>query len=360
MLHRLNLRVLPSLNALVTAPDVRKRKRLVMLAPGLVAFGLYRLMKLFIPLSDPIVLLAFSGLLSSLTAVWAYRMGRGISVWNSVIEDGWRRFAWVIGWVGFVYGVQLSLLVLALLRLFVNYDFLEHPDGPAMMAIIIACTSVTRDAFEIGYVRKMGQQGQPFMTFPDGRFFRQWIQMAPLAIGKWTLLAVGVGIVGSLSIRYAGELGGSELIQAMVMSVLAACVASLAFFSGEFVVSDWVERLKAAGWIESLRFWMWPCFTFAITYYLVQAAILTFLVRTDMTNGLTQMVVAGITAGMMTGYCYYLGKQKTVEARSQQNIPENLRSCPFVMSMLNKVGVLSSDKAISSMGVVPEHSEKAG
>ncbi len=75
------------------------------------------------------------------------------------------------GWIGFVYGVQLSLLVLALLWL-VGYDYLKHPDGPAMMAIIIACTAVARDAFEIGHVRKMALMGRPFPTFPNGMALR--------------------------------------------------------------------------------------------------------------------------------------------------------------------------------------------
>ena len=53
MLHRLALRVIPQLNAAVTEPDVRKRKRWVMLIPGFVAFVLYRLSKDVLPLSDP-------------------------------------------------------------------------------------------------------------------------------------------------------------------------------------------------------------------------------------------------------------------------------------------------------------------
>ena len=159
MLHRLSLRVLPQLNALVTAPPIRKRKRWVMLAPGMVAFGLYRLLKPVLPLSDPFVLLLFSGILSAITAVWAFRQGRGVSLKESFQQDGKERWAWLVGWVGLVYGIQLSLLVLALLQIFVNYDFLLHPEGPAMMAIIIACTSVTRDAFEIGYVQRMLKKG---------------------------------------------------------------------------------------------------------------------------------------------------------------------------------------------------------
>ena len=71
MLHRLSLRVLPQLHLLVTDQPVRKRKRLVMLAPGLVAFGIYRLLKDVLPLSEPLVLLGLSGCVSALAAIWA-------------------------------------------------------------------------------------------------------------------------------------------------------------------------------------------------------------------------------------------------------------------------------------------------
>ena len=39
MLHRLALRMLPSLSLAVMEDSVRKRKRVVMFVPGLVAFG---------------------------------------------------------------------------------------------------------------------------------------------------------------------------------------------------------------------------------------------------------------------------------------------------------------------------------
>ena len=68
MLHRMALRVLPSLSLAVTEDSVRKQKRLVMLVPGLVAFGIYRLSKHLVPLTEPIVLLVISGLVGLLTA----------------------------------------------------------------------------------------------------------------------------------------------------------------------------------------------------------------------------------------------------------------------------------------------------
>ena len=158
MLHRMALRVLPSLSLAVTENSVRKKKRIVMFVPGLVAFAVYRVAKLLLPLSEPIVLLAVSGLVSLVTALLAYRVGRA-TAWGKILrEDGSRLLTWLGGWIGFVYGVQLSLLVLALLWL-VGYDYLKHPDGPAMMAIIISCTSVARDAFEIGHVRKVSPHG---------------------------------------------------------------------------------------------------------------------------------------------------------------------------------------------------------
>src|SRR5262245_19310573 len=190
MFHRMALRVLPSLSLVVTEHSVRKKKRIVMFVPGLVAFAVYRLAKLLLPLSEPFVLLMISGLISLVTALLAYRVGR-VTAWDRIVqEDGSRLLLWLGGWIGFVYGVQLSRLVLALLWL-VGYDYLKHPDGPAMMAIIISCTSVARDAFEIGHVRKVALMGRPFPTFPDGRSLRRMVSEVASGFVPW----VGIGLV---------------------------------------------------------------------------------------------------------------------------------------------------------------------
>jgi len=358
MLHRLTLRVLPHLNSIVTEPTVRKRKRLVMLAPGLIAFVLYQITKQVLPLSDPFVLLAFSGSLCSLTALWAYRMGRGVSLATSIHEDGKRLWVWLLGWVGFAYGVQLSLLVLALLKLFVAYDFLLHPEGPAMMAIIISCTSVTRDAFEIGVVRLMEQHGQPALTFPDGRGFRRWARIEPTAIGRWAGLAALVAMGSSLAFTVSLQMGQSQLAQTLFMSVLIACFALVAFFSSESRSGNWLERAKQVGWFQTIRFWIWPCFTFTATYYLVQVGILTFLMGMDGSQLFIQGGVAGITAAMMTSYCYYLGRRKLLEVQSEAGTLENLESCPFVMGILSKAGIVPEETNKGSSPALAVHSDE--
>ena len=69
MLHRLALRVLPSLTLAVTEDSVRKRKRLVMFVPGLVAFAVYRAAKQGFSLADPLTLLLLCGLVSMAMSV---------------------------------------------------------------------------------------------------------------------------------------------------------------------------------------------------------------------------------------------------------------------------------------------------
>ena len=110
MLHRLALRVLPSLTLAVTEDSVRTRKRLVMFVPGLVAFAVYRAAKQGFSLAEPLTLLILSGLVSMATAICAYRVGRAVPFGRLVGIDGARRIGWVLVWIGFVYGVQLSLL----------------------------------------------------------------------------------------------------------------------------------------------------------------------------------------------------------------------------------------------------------
>jgi len=175
MLHRMALRVIPSLSLAVTEDAVRRTKRIVMFVPGLIAFGVYRLAKHLVPITEPLALLAVSSLVAMVTALLCYRVGRAAS-WSTIVrQDGLKLLSWLGGWIGAVYGIQLSLLVLTLLWI-MHYSYLQHPDGPAMMAIIISCTSVARDAFEIGHVRKLLVLGHPFLTFPDGEQLRVLVQ----------------------------------------------------------------------------------------------------------------------------------------------------------------------------------------
>lgn len=348
MLHRMALRVLPSLTLAVTAEPVRKRKRLVMLAPGLVAFVIYRLTKQIVPLSDAVTLLVVSGLVSAATAVWAYRMGRQVSLVHIWREDGVRRVFWLIGWIGFAYGVQLSLMVLALLTILVNYDFLQHPDGPAMMAIIIACTSVARDAFEIGHVRRLQRQGEPVVTFPDGAGFRDAVMAQTGQMARWALLPAIACATVAVALGTVHALAATGLAQLMLVTVCAGSLAVWAHLSGEQRPGGWRAMLGAAGRMELFRYWWWPGLAFAATYYLSWAGLMFFVARTDVSGSLTRGAIAGAVGGMMAAYCYYLGSRRHMENQLKQIVPPSLLRCPFVM------GILSKQPSLGQGGPPPE------
>ena len=344
MLHRLALRVIPQLNAVVTEPDVRKRKRWVMLIPGFVAFVLYRLAKDVLPLSDPVALLAMSGVLATLAAYWAYAMGRSQSPARVCRTDAPGRLFWVGGWIGFVYGVQLSLLVLAILALFADYNFLLHPDGPAMMALIISCTAVTRDAFEIGHVVRMESQGQRMVTFPDGSPFRELLRRDFSHLVSWVGAGVVAGAMTAVAARFGWTGEGREVGQAILVCVVAACFAHGAFLSGKRPLEDFRDRFKIESWWEACRFWLWPCLTFAFTYYLVQFGLIAFVLQVEDTALFVHLIVGGVTSGMMAGYGYFLGARVFVETQTQVEISEGLKRCPFVMEILAKTGWVTSGR----------------
>ena len=351
MLHRLVLRVIPELNAIVTEPDVRKRKRWVMLVPGCVAFALYHLSQDVLPISDPMALLAMSGVLATLAAYWAYAMGRTQSLAQVCRTDGFRRLFWVGGWIGFVYGVQLSLLVLAILAVFVNYHFLVHPEGPAMMALIIPCTAVTRDAFEIGHVVRMESRGVRLVTFPDGGSFRELLRRDFSHLARW----VGAGFVAGGTAAVVSRLGwteeGREIGQVIPVCVVAACFAYGAFLSGKRPLETFSDRFTIQSWWEACRFWTWPCLTFALTYYLVQFGFVAFVLQVEGDPFFVRVVVGGVTAGMMAGYGYFLGARVFVEAQIQGGFSEGLTRCPFVMEILAKTKWATSGRKASPVEV---------
>jgi len=351
------LRVLPSLTLAVTEPPVRKRKRVIMLASGFAAFAVYRILKQATPLDEPLALLLVSGLCAAVTALWAYGRGRVLPIATVWTEDGPRRLAWLVGWIGFAYGVLLSLLVLALLKIVAGYDFLQHPDGPAMMAIIIACTSVARDAFEIGHVRCLQRQGQPVFTFPDGVMLRSWAWHQPGLILQWTLLGALLTGLAAGMVALVGEVWRSAFAQLCVVTPVAANLALLAYLAGEQRPGGWRARLAAVAWKELARFWWWPGAAFAATYDLVVLGALSFGLRWDGPLTVAQSATVGsIIGGLVALYCCYLGHRRVVEDQMRAAVPATLLRCPFVLGILTKAQSAAAPMASAAdaiLGQVP-------
>lgn len=317
----------------VTEDSVRKRKRIVMFVPGLVAFAVYRAAKHVVPLAEPVVLLAVSSLVAVVTALAAYRVGRSAS-WAVILrEDGARLVGWLAGWIGAVYGIQLSLLVLSLLWV-AGYNYLQHPDGPAMMAVIIACTSVARDAFEIGHVRKIALIGRPFPTFPDGAALRSLLGSHGMRVGPWVAAGMAIGAAASLGHVAEGQL--AAMVQLCAVTLLGGAMTLCAYFGGVNPEASWKAGLARTSTAELLKYWWWPGLAFSSTYYLVAAGMVIFLLREpEMSVGFAAAAGACAT-GLMALYGYYLGYRRHVEEQQGQQVSAALLRCPFVVGILGK------------------------
>jgi hypothetical protein len=340
MLHRLALRVLPSLSIAVTEDSIRKRKRLMMLVPGFVAFGIYRLAKQVVPLGEPLVLLLLSGLVSLGTALWAYGVGRVQSVKQTLQDESSSFLGWLLGWIGFVYGVQLSLLVLALLKIVVNYDFLQHPDGPAMMAIIISCTAVARDAFEIGHIRRLQAEGKPVVTFPNGESFRALLGARGWSLATWVAPGTLAGLLLAIGVQGLWTGSYADLVQLMVVSLVAGSVAVWTYLAGKQGQAGWQVNWQEQGWWALFQFWWWPGLAFAATYYFAFVGAAVFVFRLDPLAPMVQGAIAASVAGLMALYGYYLGVRRAEEDRVGQVLPVGVLRCPFVMGILSKNGIV--------------------
>jgi hypothetical protein len=238
-----------------------------------------------------------------------------------------------VGWIGLVYGIQLSLLVLAILQVFVAYDFLLHPEGPAMMATIISCTSVTRDAFEIGHVQRMRQQGVVVPTFPDGEALRKWIPQEIGNLVKWGAVATMMGVAGSWLLFTVGPIELQPILQSLLVPVIVASMGMKTFFSGESLYAQKKQGGRPRTWLSSIGFWIWPNLTFSATYFLVLMGMAAFVLRVEQISQVGYMGIAACTAMLMALYTLFLGWRKSYE-EELVGIPESIQRCPFVMGML--------------------------
>lgn len=344
MLHRMALRVLPSLSLAVTEEAVRKQKRIVMFVPGLVAFGVYRGAQQVVTLSDPLTLLMVSSVVALMTALMAYRVGRGTG-WRAMArEDGPRMLGWLAGWIGAVYGVQLSLLVLALLWL-VGYNYLEHPDGPAMMAIIISSTAVARDAFEIGHVRKLAVMGRPFASFPDGTALREFLRLRISRVASWIAGGLGLGGVVALSGGLFADEHLAAVGQLLGVTMVGGGFALCAYFAGLYQSGSWLDGLRRTAWPELFKYWWWPGMAFSSTYYLVIMGLVLFVGRQSSIAMIAAVIGSALVTSLMGLYGYYLGYRRQIEDQQRPELSPGMLRCPFVMGILGKTVAPSSGQA---------------
>jgi hypothetical protein len=332
VLHRISMRVLPALTLAVTEEGFRKRKRLLMIFPGLVGVALYRGLHYAHWHGDVWALLLATGLFSTLVALVAYGYGRERRMRDLVREDGGPRLIWIGLRIGFLYGVQLSLMVLGLLKLFA-YSYTEHPDGPAMMALIIASTSVFRDAFELGHLRLLRQQGRPFLACPDAK--RVWALLAGRAEFWGVTLAGAAAGFAYLGLAFTIPWVATDPGQLLVIGLLAGAAGTAAYVKGLQQTLTLRQSLSRYSWTELGRFFLWPGVAFGWTYNLILLGVTSYLILLPSPPLAWRVLVAATTVGLISLYCYYLGRCRWQEETLQASVAPSMLRCPFILGVLS-------------------------
>jgi integral membrane sensor domain MASE1 len=205
-----------------------------------------------------------------------------------------------------------------------------------MMAIIISCTSVARDAFEIGHVRRLAQMGRPFLTFPDGAPLRLLLQRKAGQLGPWVLAGLALGALASIPGLLVADVQGSALVQLFAVAVLGGGLTLCAYFGGLYPSTPWVQTLRRTAPGELVKYWWWPGMAFASTYYLVAMGLLLFVMRQPAITSGSAAVMGAIVTGIMALYGYYLGDRRHVENEQAPQLSSGMLRCPFVMGILGK------------------------
>jgi len=204
------------------------------------------------------------------------------------------------------------------------------------MAIIISCTAVARDAFEIGHVRKVALMGRPFPTFPNGMALRSLLGTHATVIGPWIVTGLLVGAVGASLGALVESPQAAAIVQLSAVTILGGALALCSYFGGLRPRASWVNGLLETKPGELLKYWWWPGLAFASTYYLVVAGAVIFLLKQPGVPTIYALCGGAVVTGLMALYGYYLGYRRQVEEEQGQSLSPSLLRCPFVMGILGK------------------------
>jgi hypothetical protein len=293
MLHRMKLRVVYG-DALSLDKAARRRKGRVLLLAGLGVYLPFLFITYFIFLETRAHYLALMGFLTGLVCIpvafYAYAKGFG-SPLSALRRDRGGELGWLAVKIGFFYGFELFWMVLGIVEFLLGY----HAFRAALISFV--AIAVARDGFEIGYYRAR-QPERPISIFPDGRSILDLIRSRPVEI---SIVAALAAIIGALCGAVWGPLVPNPLHQALLVGGLGGLIASAAYVRsvGEF-----------PGIGPLIRFFIWPAFTMAVTYFLIFAYLLRIIFGWAPSLTADQALLTGLVSLLMAVYCTFLGDLK--------------------------------------------------
>ncbi len=285
MLHRLKLKVVYG-DALKADKASNRLKMRVILISGFAVFLPFLGITYFLFSETRVTKLLIIGLLSALSCVpvvlYAYSKGFGRplrELWQERPEE----LTWLSIKIGFLYGFALYWMILGIVEFLFGYQSFRA----ALISFV--ASAAARDGFEIGYLRRLQQSGAAKMKiFPDDRSIRE---MFPVAAQKIVMLVSTAIIGGALTGLYLGPLLPNPRHQSLAVGIAVGVVATLAY--------AWAMDVPPSR-RALIRYFIWPGFTMAVTYFLILAYLLRIIFQITLSPAADLALLMSVCAGWLT------------------------------------------------------------
>ncbi len=286
MLHRLKLKIVygDALNVDKAAKGLKLR---VILISGFAVFiPFLAITYLLVAQEDRVTKLLIIGFLSAISCVpvvlYAYAKGIGRPIrelWKERPEE----LKWLSLKIGFLYGFTLYWMILGIVEFLFGYQSFRA----ALISFV--ASAAARDGFEIGYLRRLESVKQVKMKhFPDNRSI--W-EMFPVAPQKIILLVSTAILGGAMTGLYLGPILPNPRHQTIAVGLVVGVVATLSYVWA----LDVPPSRKAI-----LRYFVWPGFTMAVTYFLILAYLLRIIFSITLPPATDLALLMSACAGWLT------------------------------------------------------------
>ncbi len=265
MFHRLKLRLLYGEQLDADRP-ARRLKLKVILLSGVAVYFPFLLIGYFLYAKSHVGYLVTMAIFSSLTcipvALYAYAKGFGKPV-GILFRERRQEVLWLSIKIGLIYPFWLYWMILGMVEFFFGYKIVRA----AMISFV--ASAVARDGFEIGYLRAREAAGVRTI-FPDGRSLSELFAKAATSKLLWLPCSILVGGI-------LGEMIGGQLHHPVYQTLSVGLVGGL--LSTTAYAGTLAIPLHRSAWV---RFFIWPGFTMACTYFFILGYLLRFVLQVEL------------------------------------------------------------------------------
>ncbi len=289
MLHRLKLRLLYG-ELLDRDKEARRKKIRVILLSGFGVYLPFLFIAYFISFETRALYLVLIGFLSAITCipvVW-YAYARGFNVPFFILwKERQAELVWLAIKIGFLYAFVLYWMILGIVEFLFGYSVVRA----AMISFVAA--AVARDGFEIGTLRARrndacGCKNQTVSIFPDGHPITPFLKSTPTR--PIFIIAVSFFISGGI-----GFILGPYLIRPIDQVLMTGLVG------GGLSTLSYVQAVSDRFSFRSVtRFFLWPGFTMAVTYFLILAYLLRMVFEIRLLPSYDLAALMAVSAAWLT------------------------------------------------------------